>query len=80
MREDPVTRYVIARSRDVLRGMETIDLPDAEHVHVTIINGTITAVPMLRIGSWFERTGTFFYDNHAPDESDAWVDAPEETP
>jgi hypothetical protein len=40
-----MTRYVIADARDVLQDRETIDLDDGHH-HVTIKDGTITAVPM----------------------------------
>ena len=54
---------------DVENGFEVFDLPDAEHVHVTVKDGTITAVPMVRAYSTLLR-------ERPPRELVSWVDAP----
>ena len=41
-----MTRYVIAEVAMYDHLHKLIDIPDVEHVHVTITNGTVTAVPM----------------------------------
>lgn len=67
------TRYVIARQvqGEFLAGpvVPMLDLPDAEHVHLTRQpDGTYTAVPMLEF-NWRERTADEL-------RGDWWVDAP----
>ena len=64
-----MTRYMTIT--DVENGFEVFDLPDEwTDVHVTIANGTITAVPMRRVGVVTD------YDPFPY----SWVDAPGETP
>ena len=70
--------YVYAESGDDML------LPDAEHVHVTITNGTITAVPMEHSEGWERFVAVDSADGSQSAgmrmRSDLWVDAPGETP
>lgn len=69
------TRHVIATVHphpewpELTQLYRTVDLPDAEHVHLTRqSDGTYTAVPMLEF-NWRERTADEL-------RGDWWVDAP----
>lgn len=64
-----MTRYVIAvypeteGSHPYTPSVDVLGLPDAEHVHVTIKDGTVTAVPMVQVHGRMSNMS-------------AWVDAP----
>lgn len=73
-----MTRYVIA-SEPADGEVEldwALDLPDAEHIHVTIRDGTITAVPMREAYPFTVTRAAEHMTNWKP----LWVDAPGETP
>ena len=77
-------RYVIGHVHGNGRTVSAhpvLDLPDAEHVHVTIHpDGTITAVPMVRVAYIGGDRLMYDADFVALQKGPLWVDATKETP
>ena len=71
-------RYVISEVAMYDHLHKLIDIPDVEHVHVTIKpDGTVTAVPM-RLATVGEHNAAAYVPGGMTAQRGLWVDAPRE--